>query len=47
MNDTDDERHARDGFRGRAFTGILERLDPVTGLQPPVLVGIYILRLCR
>jgi hypothetical protein len=38
----------REGFIGRAFTGNLERLDPLMrGLQPPFLVGIYILRLYR
>lgn len=48
MDYIDDERHAREGFIGRAFTGNLERLDPLTrGLQPPFLVGIYILRLYR
>jgi hypothetical protein len=48
MDYIDSERHVREGFIGRAFTGNLERLDPLTrGLQPPFLVGIYILRLCR
>ena len=48
MDYIDGERHVREGFIGRAFTGNLERLDPLTrGLQPPFLVGIYILRLCR
>jgi len=48
MDYIDDERHVREGFIWRAFTGILEGLDPLTrGLQPPFLVGIYILRLCR
>ena len=48
MDYIDGERHVREGFIGRAFTGNLERLDPLMrGLQPPFLVGIYILRLCR
>jgi len=48
MDFIDDERHVRVFFTGRAFTGNLERLDPLRrGHQPPFLVGIYILRLCR